>query len=99
MGIADLASLEDLIQHGLIALRETLQQDKDLTIKNTTIGIIGPAGETEKNVLPGGPFRMLEEESVQPYLRKLPAKTVGGATAAAAAEAPLPGDEDVQMAE
>lgn len=95
MGIPDLASLEDLIQHGLLALRETLQQDKDLTIKNTTIGIIGPAGETEKNVLPGGPFRMLEEEKVEPYLRKLPAKSGAGDAAAA----PPPGDEDVQMEE
>ena len=30
-----LGSLEKLIQHGLHALRETLQQDKELTINNT----------------------------------------------------------------
>lgn len=35
--------LETLIKHGLHALRETLQQDKELTIHNTSIGIVGVA--------------------------------------------------------
>jgi len=34
--------LEGLIRHGLHALRDTLQQDKELTIQNTSIGIVGP---------------------------------------------------------
>ncbi|KAG8901895.1 hypothetical protein FRB99_005015 [Tulasnella sp. 403] len=33
--------LEELINHGLHALRETLQQDKELTNLNTSIGITG----------------------------------------------------------
>lgn len=36
-------SLDELIKHGLHALRETLQQDKELTIHNTSIGIVGVA--------------------------------------------------------
>ena len=99
--------LEKLIEHGLHALRETLQQDKELTIHNTTIGIVGPAGELEIGVPPEGPFRMLEEEKVDPYIKSLPEKIVTSRTAAAAsAESgaadstiPPPGDEDVQMAE
>lgn len=35
------ASLEELIKHGLHALRDTLQQDKELTIHNTSLGIVG----------------------------------------------------------
>jgi 20S proteasome subunit alpha 6 len=35
--------LPTLIKHGLHALRDTLQQDKELTIHNTSIGIVGVA--------------------------------------------------------
>lgn len=35
------ADLPTLIQHGLLALRDTLQQDKELTALNTSIGIVG----------------------------------------------------------
>ncbi|EJD01269.1 uncharacterized protein FOMMEDRAFT_158400 [Fomitiporia mediterranea MF3/22] len=101
-------TLEKLIVHGLHALRETLQQDKELTIHNTTIGIIGPAGELETGVPPEGPFRMLEEEKVDPYIQMLPARTPSTRTAvsttmdtqaAAGSTQPPPGDEDVQMSE
>lgn len=86
-------------------MRETLQQDKELTIQNTSIGIIGPAGAHEKSVPPGGSFRILEEENVEPYIENLPARdgvvppTAPAAAGAAGATAPPPGDEDVQMAE
>jgi len=36
-------TLDQLIMHGLNALRETLQQDKDLTTQNTSISTVGPA--------------------------------------------------------
>ncbi len=45
MHICDLlvtGNLEDLIRHGLHTLRETLQQDKELTTNNTSIDILGP---------------------------------------------------------
>ena len=35
------ASLDDLVVHGLRALRDTLQQDKELNINNCSIGIVG----------------------------------------------------------
>jgi len=37
------AALDTLIMHGLNALRDTLQQDKDLTTLNTSISTVGPA--------------------------------------------------------
>jgi len=93
-------NLEDLIRHGLHALRETLQQDKELNINNTSIGIVGPASEHEKAVPPGGPFRILENEKIEPYLKTMVPKETGESAAPApAAAAPPAGDEDVQMAE
>lgn len=38
-------SLAELIAHGLNALRDTLQQDKELTVENTSIGIVGLGGQ------------------------------------------------------
>ncbi|CAE6457798.1 unnamed protein product [Rhizoctonia solani] len=42
------ASLDELVKHGLHALRETLQQDKELNINNTSIGAVGPASPHEQ---------------------------------------------------
>jgi 20S proteasome subunit alpha 6 len=88
-------SLADLIQHGLHALRETLQQDKELNVYNTSIGIIGPASEHEKVAISGGSFRILENESVEPFLKTMipKASTESSTTTAATAST----DEDVQM--
>lgn len=99
-----LASLEDLIRHGLHALRETLQQDKELNVNNTSIGLIGPASEHEKKVVqPQGAFRILENEAVEPFLKTMiPKGSEGAAPAAASASAGAAGASgtgDVQMAE
>ncbi|KAG8985637.1 hypothetical protein FRB90_004563, partial [Tulasnella sp. 427] len=88
------ATLEELINHGLHALRETLQQDKELTNLNTSIGIVGTRGESEKGttIKGGGAFRILQDEKVDVYLSKLEPKETG-----TAAPAPPGGDEDVAM--
>jgi len=88
------ASLEDLIRHGLHALRETLQQDKELTINNTSIGVVGPKSEHETNIPTAGPFRILEGEVIQPFLDTMVAKE---APAPAAPPVAATADEDVQM--
>ncbi|KAF7792128.1 hypothetical protein EIP86_003158 [Pleurotus ostreatoroseus] len=99
-------NLEDLIRHGLHALRETLQQDKELTVNNTSIGIVGPVGEHEKNVPPEGPFRILEGEEIEVFLKSMVPKETDAAPVAPATAAdppagqqPPPGEEDVQMAD
>ncbi|KAL7415664.1 nucleophile aminohydrolase [Mrakia frigida] len=103
------ATLPELIHHGLLALRETLQQDKDLTPLNTSIGIVGPVCEEEP--IPSQPakgaFRIVEGEGVKVFLERLPEKTGGGLAnrpfqeEAAAAAAPVGGGEggDVAMQE
>jgi len=97
-------TLQDLIRHGLHALRETLQQDKELNINNTSIGIVGPASQHERGVPPAGPFRILESEKIEVFLKSMVPKEEPAAPAPAPAPAPaaaMPGaagDEDVQMA-
>jgi len=88
-------SLEDLIRHGLHALRETLQQDKELTVKNTTIGVVGPAGVHEIGVTAQGSFRIREDDSIKIYLESMVPKEP--TEASAVAPPPTAGDDDVQM--
>jgi len=104
--------LEELVKHGLHALRETLQQDKELNVNNTSIGIIGPKSDAEEKATPGGSFRILESDAVQPFLMTMKSKEdlaaeeaeerriqkeKEAAEAAAAAPPAAAGDDDVQM--
>ncbi|KAH7888058.1 hypothetical protein F5I97DRAFT_1952520 [Phlebopus sp. FC_14] len=84
-------TLEELIKHGLHALRETLQQDKELNINNTSVGIIGPSGQHEKPTSPPGKFRIVEGEDVAIYLQSMESKETTEPVA------PPPADDDVQM--
>ena len=67
--------LPELINHGLSALHDTLQQDKHLSISNTSIAIIGPADEEgiekigQSAAARKGAFRVWENEDVDPLLR------------------------------
>lgn len=91
-------SLDDLVMHGLKALRETLQQDKDLSVLNTSIGIVGappqPAdgavgdvGAYGKEPAAVDAFRILEGDALEPYLAQLPPKDDDAAAPRAAASA------------
>ncbi|KAJ1929536.1 Proteasome subunit alpha type-6 [Tieghemiomyces parasiticus] len=55
------ASLDDLIEHGLRALRDTLAQDKSLDTLNCSIAYVGK--DTD--------FTLLDGEAVAPYLARL----------------------------
>ena len=93
-----LASLEDLITHGLHALRETLQQDKELTIHNTSIGIVGAPTTLEKGANAKGSFRIIEGELVAPFLSKLPPKAQTDAPVEEDTDdEPAAGGEDIVM--
>ncbi|KAK0490667.1 20S proteasome subunit [Armillaria novae-zelandiae] len=84
--------LDELIRHGLHALRETLQQDKELNVNNTSIGIVGPASSKETDASPTGAFRILEGEKVDAFVKTMIPKETD------APAAPTTTDEDVQMA-
>lgn len=47
-----LGDLPTLIKHGLHALRDTLQQDKDLTPLNTSLGIVGVSSSSSSTSAP-----------------------------------------------
>ncbi|ONH64798.1 putative proteasome subunit alpha type-6 [Cyberlindnera fabianii] len=55
---------EELILHGLKSLRETLQQDKELNSKNTSVAVVGKDG-----------FELFEDDNVQQWLDKLDSVT------------------------
>ncbi|KIK99693.1 hypothetical protein PAXRUDRAFT_822463 [Paxillus rubicundulus Ve08.2h10] len=88
-------TLEELIKHGLHALRETLQQDKELNVNNTSISITGPSGLHEKPVSPLGKFRIVEGDAVKVYLESMDEKVTDEAPASVPPA--VAADEDVQM--
>ncbi|EGV65463.1 Proteasome subunit alpha type-6 [Yamadazyma tenuis] len=63
--IRESASMEELIVHGLNALRDTLSQDVELTFKNTSVSVVGK----DTN------FTVYEDEDVQQWLDKLDSVT------------------------
>jgi 20S proteasome subunit alpha 6 len=75
------ATLEQLVEHALLALRDTLPPEDNLTSKNTTIGTVG------KDQL----FTILDDDHVQPHLDRVarhPRTNVHLPTASDAAAAP-----------
>ncbi|MCJ8734549.1 hypothetical protein PDJAM_G00236620 [Pangasius djambal] len=55
------SNLNELVQHGLCALRETLPAEQDLTTKNVSIGIVGKDME----------FTIYDDDDVAPFLEGL----------------------------
>lgn len=75
------SSLNELIKHGLHALRETLQQDKELNVLNTSIAVVGADLR----------FRIIEGNELKSFLATMDPKQLRGATqpsAPSAADAP-----------
>ncbi|KAI5297762.1 hypothetical protein KEM55_004272 [Ascosphaera atra] len=60
------ASKEDLIIHGLRALKESLSQDKELTIDNTALSVVGKDPETGKL----DPLKLYEGVEIASFLDK-----------------------------
>ncbi|VDD87704.1 unnamed protein product [Enterobius vermicularis] len=55
------ASVEQLVEFALLALRDTLPAEDNLTKKNTTIAVVGK----------GTPFTVMDDEEVQPFLNRI----------------------------
>ena len=69
-------SLDELIKHSLLALRETLSTGQDLTAANVAVGYVGP----------NGGFTILEDDTIAPYVESVKATEGGGAAAMEADE-------------
>ena len=61
-------SREELVQHGLKALKESLVQDKELTVENTSVGVVG-IKEGDKKELE--PFKLYDGFEVQSWIESV----------------------------
>ena len=59
------ASRDELIKHGLRALKESLPQDKELTIENASVGVTGLGKEGKRKI---ENFRLYDGQDVLPLL-------------------------------
>lgn len=62
------AGREDLMKHGLKALKESLAQDKELTVDNTSVAVMGVKTPEHKK---GQPFRLFDGQEVATLLEGL----------------------------
>ncbi|VCW78891.1 unnamed protein product [Gulo gulo] len=76
-------NLNELVKHGLPALRETLPAEQDLTTKNVSIGIVGKDLE----------FTIYDDDDVSPFLGGLEERPQRKAQSA------LPADEPAEKAD
>ncbi|CEJ89866.1 Putative Proteasome subunit alpha type [[Torrubiella] hemipterigena] len=58
-------SREELVKHGLKALRESLPQDKELTVENVSIGLAGAKTEGKKGI---EQFKLYEEYEAKEWI-------------------------------
>lgn len=69
-------SRDQLINHGLRALKETLSQDKELTVDNTSVGVVGLAPEGSKGRIES--FKLYEGQETVPLLEALERSEASG---------------------
>lgn len=62
-------SREELVKHGLRALKESLVQDKELTVENTSVGVCGIATVDGKKKVE--PFKLFDGFEVQPWIESV----------------------------
>ncbi|XP_059153932.1 proteasome subunit alpha type-1-like [Physella acuta] len=80
--------LEELVKHGLRALRDTLPQEVDLTPKNCSIGIVSK--DTK--------FAILDDDDVAPYLNMIEGEERTVRPQAEEAEQPMDADDQAGAA-
>jgi 20S proteasome subunit alpha 6 len=76
---------EELVAHGLRALKESLAQDKDLSVENTSVGVVGIRGKGKKAI---EAFKLFDGQEVKSWIDLVADDKEGGEDAAdeAAAE-------------
>jgi 20S proteasome subunit alpha 6 len=62
-------SREELVKHGLKALKESLVQDKELTVENTSVGVVGVNTKDGKKKVE--PFKLYDGFEVQPWIESV----------------------------
>jgi 20S proteasome subunit alpha 6 len=69
------ASREELVKHGLQALKESLVQDKELTVENTSVGVAGVKLEGAKGI---EPFKLYDGPDVKDWIDSVSDNQGGG---------------------
>jgi 20S proteasome subunit alpha 6 len=59
------SSREELVKHGLLALKESLAQDKELTVENCSVGIVGVRAEGATTL---EPFKLYDGQEVKQWV-------------------------------
>ena len=59
------ASREELVVHGLRALKESLAQDKELTVENLSVGVVGIKAEGAKTI---EGFKLFDGQEVKQWV-------------------------------
>lgn len=59
------ASRDELIKHGLLALKESLSQDKELTVDNASLGVTGVAKDGKRKI---ETFKLYDGPEIGPLL-------------------------------
>lgn len=78
------ASREELVKHGLRALKESLAQDKDLSVENTSVGIVGIKPKGTKGPIEG--FKLYDGQDVKQWIELVADGTEGAEDDAPAGE-------------
>ncbi len=59
------SSREKLVVHGLRALKESLAQDKELTVENTSVGVVGIKAAGAKSI---ESFKLFDGQEVKQWV-------------------------------
>jgi 20S proteasome subunit alpha 6 len=65
---------EELVKHGLRALKESLAQDKELTVENTSVGVVGIKGEGMEKM---EAFKLYDGQDAQQWVQLVADGTEG----------------------
>lgn len=70
---------EELVQHGLKALKESLVQDRELTVENTSVGIAG-VSKADDGLTKIEPFSVYDGQEVNAWIESVADDKEAGAT-------------------
>lgn len=77
---------EELIKHGLRALKESLVQDRELTVENTSVGVVG-LEHSKVGVKKVDPFKVFDGQDVKAWIDSVADDKEGGGDAESEGEA------------
>ena len=83
------ASRDELVKHALRALKESLSQDKELTVENTTVGVIGKGLDGKRKI---ESFKLYDGPEIGPLLEVSLESAEGTEPARDTEETEAPGD-------